>query len=328
MVAFLALYPLGVHYYYSRWGNAQAAYPLRSQQQVPVCQKQDRCVFIVSVGRSGSTALMDAMNQMPGVYVRGENWNMMQYLYNLDQAVQQNSARSDVSLLARQQWGKGKVGPKDESDDEDKESRVDDVPLYGSEAEKQAYEALVANRNKPAWYSAFQRGRNQCAASSFFKNIFGYDDFGDQVVGFKEIRYAEELDHLLQVKDVWPWQGNRASKSSYAKRSYLTYERYLDFLRRLCHDSKIVFNIRRDVDYDKGQGFYLGRGTMMKEIVDWMDRYRRKKGNSVARTVYYEDMFGAQNKTLAIELAKWLGVWSKEEEATFEHIRFDRLPRT
>eukprot|EP01023_Acetabularia_acetabulum_P051004 TRINITY_DN5586_c2_g1_i6.p1 TRINITY_DN5586_c2_g1~~TRINITY_DN5586_c2_g1_i6.p1 ORF type:complete len:142 (-),score=7.08 TRINITY_DN5586_c2_g1_i6:25-450(-) len=34
---------------------------------------QDKCLFVVSTGRSGSTALMNTLNSLPNVFVRGEN---------------------------------------------------------------------------------------------------------------------------------------------------------------------------------------------------------------------------------------------------------------
>ena len=87
--------------------------------------------------------------------------------------------------------------------------------------------------------------------------------------------------------------------------------------------------MRRKMD-DGGQGFYLGRGAMMKELISWMDRYRKKKGKAIASVVYYEDMFdGSANKTLAHNLAKWLGVWRPEaaEAGVYDRVRFDRVPK-
>jgi len=314
----LLVYPWASIEYYRRATVGQ--YPLSMRQVVPPCQKQDRCVFIVSLGRSGSTALMDAMNQMPGVYVRGENWNMMQHLYNIDQIAQQMSDWTDASLLRARA-----------------KEALDDGSVLGVRAEKRSYEEMVAAGNKPAWHNEFQKGRHACAAAAWFKNLYGYDDFRDHVVGFKEIRYAENLDGLLKRrKDAKPWQADpergRETPGPYSpweQRSYHVYERYLDFLRGLCHDSKVVFNMRRKND-DGGQGFYLGRGALMKELISWMDRYRKKRGKAIASVVYYEDMFdGSANKTLAHDLAKWLGVWRPEaaKAGVYDRVRFDRVPK-
>ena len=277
---------------------------------------------------------------------------MMQYLYNLDQVAQQNSVKTDVSILrARAQkkrqemdkkrkehsegsWvrvlGHAGNGTTDPAHSQDVKTFVDehvnvdgDDDILGPRAEKRAYEEFLANGNKPAWFSNFQQRQHECAASSYFKNLYGYGDFGEYVVGFKEIRHAENLDQLLRVKDFNPWLGNRASNATYHKRSYLTYERYLNFLRGLCHDSKVLFNMRRNVDYSIGQGFYKGRGQLMEEIAGWMERYRARVGGAVARVIYYEDMFDpSTNATLGCELATWL-------EASREgcDVRFDRVPR-
>ncbi len=41
----------------------------------------DKCVFILASGRSGSTSLMDAINQIPNYFIRGEQMGGFWYLY-------------------------------------------------------------------------------------------------------------------------------------------------------------------------------------------------------------------------------------------------------
>lgn len=62
IIGVLLLYPWASVQYYRH--STESVYPLSMQQMLPLCQKQRRCVFVVSMGRSGSTALMDALNQV------------------------------------------------------------------------------------------------------------------------------------------------------------------------------------------------------------------------------------------------------------------------
>ncbi len=41
-----------------------------------------RCVFILATGRSGSTSLMDSLNQIPNYLIRGEHWQALGNLYD------------------------------------------------------------------------------------------------------------------------------------------------------------------------------------------------------------------------------------------------------
>ena len=239
------------------------------------CVKHDACVFVISVGRSGSTALQDCLNQLPNVYIRGENHNMLAMLYNLEQVSLQHS----------------KKFPK----------RGDSVgPLY----EKKEYEAHVLEGNKPAWYSMFQPGVASCATSSFFKKLYGYGEFHSYIVGFKEIRYADRLATLLKLENQRPWIFPVYNNGSI----YKTYDAYLDWTRGLCKNSKIVFNMRREYDFTRGQGFYVGKGSILKRTIEWMQRYQ-KSHKSVSHTIYYEDMFDSGKNTTVLEnLAAFIGI--------------------
>lgn len=256
-----------------------------------MCTKHDMCTFIVSVGRSGSTALQDALNQLPNVYIRGENNNMLRMLYNIEQVSLQNSK---------------------------KYPRLGDA--VGPMSEKKEYEQHVLAGNKPAWYSLFQAGAASCASSSYFKHLYGYGGFHSYNVGFKEIRHADGLGMLLKLENQRPWIFPR-----YGAIVYKTYDSYLDWMRGLCQNSKIIFNMRREYDYTRGQGFYVGKGDILKRNIEWMHRYR-KAHRSSCHLVYYEDMFDPKtNATVLKNVAAFLGIKNNDVPlgATFA-----RVPRS
>lgn len=256
------------------------------------CVKHGKCVFVVSVGRSGSTALQDALNQMPNVYIRGENQNMLQFLYNLEQIALQNSRKY----------------PK-------KDDHV------GAAFEKAEYEAFVLRGNKPAWYSMFQANAAECAKSSYFRELYGYGNFRSYIVGFKEIRHAANLPSMLKLESERPWTFPKYRNGSI----YETYERYLDWMRGLCMDSKIIFNMRREYNYSKGQGFYIGKGDTLKRNIEWMRRYQRAHRDKT-HVVYYEDMFDkSKNSTIVEQLASFIGV---KNDAVLKRVTFARVPKS
>ncbi|GBF97617.1 hypothetical protein Rsub_10753 [Raphidocelis subcapitata] len=112
---------------------------------------------------------MDALNQLPRVFVRGENNNMLQHLYNLDEIAARMSRRSTAA-------GDGAVH------------------------EKKMYENYVFKLGrKPAWYNEFDADAVQCAKVSYFNNLFGYGRFKDYIVGFKEIRFSAVRDALVNA---------------------------------------------------------------------------------------------------------------------------------
>ena len=120
-------------------------------------------MFIVSPGRSGSTALLDAMNQMEKVYIRGENAGMMKFLFNLHYVAKRLSSETHYKDVAE---------------------------------ELQRYEEYVVTHHKPDWYNEFNPAASLCATRSYFRHLFGYDDFKDYIVGFKEIRFWRDVADL------------------------------------------------------------------------------------------------------------------------------------
>jgi len=253
------------------------------------CDRQQSCAFILSMGRAGSTALQDAMNQIPGVYIRGENNGMLKFLYNTNQIASQLTKRV---------------------------SRASDPK--GPDAEKMAYDTFVKEGNKPAWYSQFQPGVAECARTTYFKRLFGYGGFGEYIVGFKEIRHNSDLETLLALENTHPWTFRRRNGTLYS-----TYDKYLDFIRTLCVDTKIIFNLRRNYDYTAGQGFYKKKGDILLRNVQWMYRYAQAH-KKIVHFVYYEDMFdGTKNGTVLKDLASFLHL----DQRLVQNVSFTRLPK-
>eukprot|EP01025_Chloroclados_australasicus_P061046 TRINITY_DN793_c0_g1_i1.p1 TRINITY_DN793_c0_g1~~TRINITY_DN793_c0_g1_i1.p1 ORF type:complete len:249 (-),score=20.29 TRINITY_DN793_c0_g1_i1:819-1535(-) len=58
--------------------------------QEDCAQKHPRCVFVAAVGLSGSTTLMDVLNQHPQVHIRGENNGLFNRFMNILNGVKWN----------------------------------------------------------------------------------------------------------------------------------------------------------------------------------------------------------------------------------------------
>eukprot|EP01025_Chloroclados_australasicus_P037311 TRINITY_DN38057_c0_g1_i1.p1 TRINITY_DN38057_c0_g1~~TRINITY_DN38057_c0_g1_i1.p1 ORF type:complete len:304 (-),score=19.32 TRINITY_DN38057_c0_g1_i1:1372-2283(-) len=76
---------------------------LPSIQCLPECQtKHPRCIFVAAVGLSGSTTLMDVLNQHPEVHLRGENNGLFNRFMSL---MEQTSWNVDYEqALSEQNW--------------------------------------------------------------------------------------------------------------------------------------------------------------------------------------------------------------------------------
>ena len=153
----LALFPILLR---KNSGGSPVIYNPKREES---CPRHPRCLFIVSPGRSGSTALLDAMNQMEKVYIRGENAGMMKFLFNLHYVAKRLSSETHYKDVAE---------------------------------ELQRYEEYVVTHHKPDWYNEFNPAASLCATRSYFRHLFGYDDFKDYIVGFKEIRFWRDVADL------------------------------------------------------------------------------------------------------------------------------------
>lgn len=264
---------------------------IRSFQQ-DECRRQPQCVFISSPGRSGSTALQDALNQMDGVYVRGENFHLLRFLFSI-----QNQAF--------------RLGHH--------------VEALNASEQLTAYQEYVSTPAKPAWYNNFSRDGILCATWTYFRHLFGHGGLENYVVGFKSIRLwnvttliapGESLSMMSPVKDLVSGTGG------YLKNNYDDFELYMDFYLNLCDSTKIIFNHRKQYNYSVGHGFFEGekRGQKLKTIVDYAEKYAATHPNDTM-IVYFEDMFDAsKNVSLMNDLGNFMN-------KPVHDISFARLPK-
>lgn len=75
------------------WGNPPAPSP--GGTWPCLLEPHDKCLFIISTGRSGSTAVLDAVNQVEGVFVSGENAGLFQQIESMTSLIK--SLNGDLS---------------------------------------------------------------------------------------------------------------------------------------------------------------------------------------------------------------------------------------
>ena len=251
------------------------------------CLKQKECLFIVSPGLSGSTALLDAVNQFPRIFLRGENGAMMGHVWNLFTTYERFAAHY-----------------------------LDD----SIESEMIKYERYVHDGKKPAWYNEFNYDKMKCLPYDIFRSIYGYSEFQDYMVGFKETRFWE-VDRLLKPRESGDWAEYRCDQLDPNK--YDDFVRNLMFHDSLCENTKFLFNHRRTYNYSTGTGFYVGprRGELLKRRLQWAEQFASEHSNT-SMVVYYEDMFDPKiNSTVMSRLAGFLG------RSMPADITFARLPK-
>lgn len=244
------------------------------------------CLFVVATGRSGSTAVLDALNQLDNVFIRGENFGMFQQLHD---------ASAIAAQLSDQRLSTGSAASKEKA-------------MY--------YRHVVVEQKKPAWYNVFPVNVPACAFKMLFKQLYGYGDFADYIVGFKEIRYLPFFHTQLQ------FDNRRRSGRSYpgnahtlAMSTYAQFAHHMDFLSNLCSRPMLVFNLRRNSTGTSRSNFYTGIAEPVGEIIaaldafgGWVVEYSSVNPDTTF-TVYFEDMFDvSKNQTLAASLVSFVGV--------------------
>eukprot|EP01025_Chloroclados_australasicus_P020400 TRINITY_DN2150_c0_g1_i1.p3 TRINITY_DN2150_c0_g1~~TRINITY_DN2150_c0_g1_i1.p3 ORF type:complete len:293 (-),score=16.11 TRINITY_DN2150_c0_g1_i1:2333-3211(-) len=267
---------------------------LYAYEECPRDLVQDRCIFIISTGRAGSTAVIGALNQIDNVFIRGENLNLflkMESIYNL------------VDMLSYHT-----------SQDFDTET---------------LYQKLSKTRKTP-WFNAFPPNTAQCAIQQFFKSLYGRGQFDKYVVGFKEIRYNSQ-QYVIQYgnenkkfkPDTVPMKPTEVYIDSFEK-----FGVRMQFLRNLCHHTKLIFNFREDLLAMTRSGFYGKKGQynvseMLAETREWMIKYQRDFPHE-SFIVKYEDMFDdTKNKTLAKELLQFLEL-KYDEDISFASVKLGK----
>ncbi|GLI71052.1 hypothetical protein VaNZ11_015967 [Volvox africanus] len=254
---------------------------------LPVSKK---CVFILATGRSGSTSLMDALNQIPNYLVRGEHWRAVGNMYDAYRRFQD-------ALMAAERHSLRFDG-----------GNVDSVYSI-----KQVYDTKLATQagKDLGLFNEFGSDRVLQATRAYYASLYGY--YGEDVVsGFKEIRYV--CGKFLPA----------------ARKCGLQFQSFMGFLQSLCTDVKLIFNSRNTALTVTNLKLYLMDQSNLRDPLDFAldlgathtlyDYYVRKNPSHAFR-VYMEDMFDPQkNATLARDLLTFLG----EDPKT--PIAFDRMP--
>eukprot|EP01025_Chloroclados_australasicus_P040994 TRINITY_DN4318_c0_g1_i1.p1 TRINITY_DN4318_c0_g1~~TRINITY_DN4318_c0_g1_i1.p1 ORF type:complete len:290 (+),score=6.40 TRINITY_DN4318_c0_g1_i1:131-1000(+) len=251
----------------------------------------DRCVFIISTGRSGSTALMAALNQVDGIFIRGENNAMfqeVQSIHNLIQALSYTYRLGNASSL-----------------DIDKK-----------------YNVLV-EKKRLAWHNNFPTNTADCLSKYIFKYLYGSGKFDNYIVGFKEIRFREH------DKPVMVWNGRRPIETFYQSyvNSYKTFENRMNFLKTLCLQPQIMLNIRKNITATMHSNFYNSQqahARSLPQLQEYIIRYHQQHPNDTL-LVYYEDMYDRSvNATLARQVLQFLRIDTDAYNISFASVKPQR----
>ncbi|GLI63199.1 hypothetical protein VaNZ11_006098, partial [Volvox africanus] len=258
----------------------------------------DKCVFILGTGRSGSTSLLDAVNQLPNYLIRGEQGGAFWYLYvawrMLVSSAKHAGEFQSYAKAAAERFGDRPSG------------------WLSFKSVKQIYEAYAVQKKLP-WFNDMHHSRLTDAARAFYLAAYGYHGSGI-VSGFKEVRFV----------------CGRAFPSPSC--NYKEFDNFLRFLRSLCTDVKVLFNSRSSAAHTDNMklGNMLARNGVINDTAQfeadlnvthsWYDRYVKEHPCCGFR-VLMEDMFNPEkNVTLARQLLKFLG------ESTRRKISFVRMP--
>ncbi|GFR50041.1 hypothetical protein Agub_g12088 [Astrephomene gubernaculifera] len=244
-----------------------------------------KCVFILATGRSGSTSLMDALNQIPHYLIRGETWRAHGNLFDAYQHLceARTSPGQEFFHFANI-----------------RERYIDVKLAYGK----------LAETTKLPFFNEFSEDRILLATRAYYTVLYGH--YGkDVVTGFKEIRYVCGELYFNQT------------------RCGEHFQKFVRFLRGMCHDVKFLFNTRLSASLESNvKRFQMFNNAtfaadfthLLNETHTLYDNYAMQHSDHAFR-VYMEDMFNIKrNATLARNLLQFLG------EDTTIPIRFNRMP--
>ncbi|MEY4137633.1 MAG: hypothetical protein RL205_1761, partial [Actinomycetota bacterium] len=80
-------------------------------------RKPLRYLTVVTYGRTGSTAIQATLNALPGVLVRGENYNAFRGLHDYVQSIAETADRHSSGKPTHPWYGSAKLSPPDVVDD-------------------------------------------------------------------------------------------------------------------------------------------------------------------------------------------------------------------
>ncbi|GIM13675.1 hypothetical protein Vretimale_16740, partial [Volvox reticuliferus] len=211
----------------------------------------DKCVFILGTGRSGSTSLLDAVNQLPNYLIRGEQGGAFWYLYMSWRLLVQ-SAKHAYEFHTHAKQAAVRFGERPSG-------------WLSFNTVKQVYDTYAVRKKLP-WFNDMHHSRVTDAARAFYLAAYGYHGPGI-VSGFKEIRFV--------CGRAFPSPGC----------NYEDFDDFLQFLRSLCTDVKVLLNSRSSAAIaDNGKlGKMLVRNGVINDTAkfeadltvthSWYDRY-------------------------------------------------------
>nr|ADI46849.1 MTF0992 [Volvox carteri f. nagariensis] len=132
-----------------------------------------KCVFILASGQSGSTALMDALNQIPHYLIRGEQWaafwNIYEAFLNFEWTMTEPVCQRVFNWTTYNFAELGLV--------------------------KELYD-MEAPRQKLPWFNEFPQERLLAAIRSYYNVLYGY--YGRNLVsGFKDSRCVSSFNGFM-----------------------------------------------------------------------------------------------------------------------------------
>ncbi|KAG2451752.1 hypothetical protein HYH02_003531 [Chlamydomonas schloesseri] len=262
----------------------------------------ERCVVVLGTGRSGSTSLVDALNQMPHFFVRMEQEGAYWYLYLAWRLLEKayTHSRDFVASVRSVEATAGKTA----------------AAHLSYRAAKGIYEQF-ATRKKQPWFNDLHPVRMREAIRAFYAITYGYHGPG-VVSGFKEVRFV---------------RGRAFSSES---STYDDFEDFINFLRLLCTDMKVLLNSRASASLEDNYKLesMLARNGVLKTTSnetflrdlqlthEWYDRYAEAHPDHALRVIM-EDMFDPEvNGTLVRRLISFMG----EPPDAYPHVVFNRMP--
>ncbi|GFR50037.1 hypothetical protein Agub_g12076 [Astrephomene gubernaculifera] len=230
-----------------------------------------KCVFIFATGRSGSTSLMDALNQIPHYLIRGETWVAHGNLFSAYQHLRE--ARTSPG---QEFFHFAKI-----------RERFKDVKLaYGKRAET----------TRLPFFNEFSEDRVLLATRAYYTVLYGH--YGKDVVsGFKEIRYVCGV-YFNQTRCDEHFQ------------EFVGFLRGMchdvKFLFNTRLSASLESNIKRFQMFDNVT-FATDFTHLLNKTHTLYDNYAMQHSDHAFR-VYMEDMFNIErNATLARNLLQFLG---------------------
>lgn len=186
-------------------------------------------VTVVTYGRTGSTVLQAALNALPGVIVRGENYSALRGLNAYVQAIAETADRHHAGKPAHPWYGSARLSP------------VDVV----ADLRRHVLRTMLRPRADTTWIG-FKEVRYEPGHFPTYDDLLNYLLFLDKLL--PGIRYVLNVrDPAQAAKSGW-WPGNADAEAVLATTR--------DWLVNACADLTRILGAHRTVllDYDEWSG--------------------------------------------------------------------------